>query len=101
MAEAVNHPAHYGGKDNPYETIKVARAKLTPEEYCGALKFMVMKYNDRHIAKNGLEDPKNGLFYQTKLTRFVDEIGHANIWPKPPTLAVHVAGLVAKPEGKP
>ena len=26
MAEAVNHPAHYGGKDNPYEAIKVIEA---------------------------------------------------------------------------
>jgi len=24
--EAVNHPAHYGGKDNPYEAIKVIDA---------------------------------------------------------------------------
>jgi len=23
MSEAVNHPAHYGGADNPYEAIKV------------------------------------------------------------------------------
>lgn len=26
MAEQVNHPAHYGGKDNPYEAIKVIDA---------------------------------------------------------------------------
>lgn len=25
-AEAVNHPAHYGGADNPYEAIKVIEA---------------------------------------------------------------------------
>ncbi len=24
--EQVNHPAHYGGKDNPYEAIKVIEA---------------------------------------------------------------------------
>jgi hypothetical protein len=24
--EAVNHPVHYGGKDNPYEAIKVIEA---------------------------------------------------------------------------
>jgi hypothetical protein len=24
--EAVNHPDHYGGKDNPYEAIKVIQA---------------------------------------------------------------------------
>jgi len=26
MGEQVNHPKHYGGKDNPYETIKVILA---------------------------------------------------------------------------
>lgn len=26
MAEAVNHPAHYGGANNPYEAIKVIEA---------------------------------------------------------------------------
>ena len=26
MAEAVNHPPHYGGADNPYEAIKVIEA---------------------------------------------------------------------------
>ena len=25
-ADAVNHPAHYGGEDNPYEAIKVIEA---------------------------------------------------------------------------
>jgi hypothetical protein len=26
MTEAVNHPSHYGGADNPYEAIKVIDA---------------------------------------------------------------------------
>lgn len=26
IAEKVNHPDHYGGKDNPYEAIKVIEA---------------------------------------------------------------------------
>jgi hypothetical protein len=26
MSEAVNHPSHYGGADNPYEAIKVIEA---------------------------------------------------------------------------
>jgi hypothetical protein len=50
-----------------------------------------MKPTRGNIAKTGLEDLRKSLFYQTELTRFVDEIGHANIWPKPPTFAVHVA----------
>jgi len=26
MTETINHPDHYGGKDNPYEAIKVIEA---------------------------------------------------------------------------
>lgn len=26
MSDAVNHPAHYGGENNPYEAIKVIQA---------------------------------------------------------------------------
>jgi hypothetical protein len=26
MSDSVNHPKHYGGKDNPYEAIKVIEA---------------------------------------------------------------------------
>lgn len=26
MSDKVNHPSHYGGKDNPYEAIKVIEA---------------------------------------------------------------------------
>lgn len=35
--DAVEHPAHYGGKDDVYETIKVLRRWLTPEQYAGFL----------------------------------------------------------------
>ena len=50
--EAVNHPAHYGGKDNPYEVIKVIRA--------WELNFTlgnVIKY----IARAGRKDPSKKL----------------------------------------
>lgn len=83
MPDNVNHPNHYGGKDDPYETIKVLRHKLTPQEYAGALKFQVMKYNDRHTKKNGLEDLKKAQFYQNELVRFVEEVGHDTIYPPP------------------
>jgi hypothetical protein len=74
MADMVNHPKHYGGKDNPYETIKVMRARLTPEEYRGALKFLIYKYNDRAPHKGTeLEDYEKALFYQTELARFTRE----------------------------
>lgn len=76
MSEAVNHPAHYGGADNPYEAIKVIRAWLTPDEYVGFLKGNALKYIARHRQKNGAEDLKKAEWYQTRLNEFVEETGH-------------------------
>lgn len=46
--EQVNHPAHYGGEDNPYEVIKVLEAwGLVHDAYL----FNVVKY----IARAGLK----------------------------------------------
>lgn len=41
--EMVNHPAHYGGEDNPYEAIKVIVALGWGEGFClgSALKYLV------------------------------------------------------------
>ena len=70
--EAVNHPAHYGGKDNPYETIKVLRARLTREEFIGAMKFQVYKYNDRALMKDDeLENYEKAAFYQNYLVAYL------------------------------
>lgn len=69
----VNHPAHYGGADNPYEVIKVLRAWLTPEEYLGFLKGNALKYLARHRQKGGDEDLHKATWYQTELDRFVAE----------------------------
>jgi hypothetical protein len=70
--EKVFHPAHYGGEDNPYETIKVMRAKLTPEEFIGAMKFNIFKYNDRAKLKGEeLENYQKAQFYQNELVDFV------------------------------
>lgn len=50
--EAVNHPQHYGGKDNLYEVIKVMEAWLTREEFIGAMKFNIHKYLARALKKD-------------------------------------------------
>lgn len=59
MAEAVNHPAHYGGEDNPYEAIKVIEA--------WALGFCLgntVKYISRAGKKGAaLEDLKKARWY--------------------------------------
>ena len=48
--EAVNHPSHYGGKDNPYEVIKVCEAWGFEKD---AYLFQVTKY----IARSGKKEP--------------------------------------------
>jgi len=68
VAEKVNHPSHYGGKDNPYETIKVLEARLTSREFIGAMKFNIYKYNDRAIDKDSEEENYlKAQFYQNAL----------------------------------
>ena len=70
MSDEVNHPGHYGGADNPYETIKVLEAWLTPEEFAGFLKGNALKYLSRHRQKGGLEDLKKAKWYQDALVEF-------------------------------
>ncbi len=70
--DPVNHPSHYGGKDNPYETIKVMEARLTTQEFIGAMKFNVYKYNDRAKQKGSeAENYKKAQFYQNYLVDFM------------------------------
>ncbi|MBK7823180.1 MAG: DUF3310 domain-containing protein [Tessaracoccus sp.] len=48
--EAVNHPNHYGGADNPYEVIKVLAAWELEGD---AILWNVIKY----VARAGKKDP--------------------------------------------
>jgi hypothetical protein len=57
--EAVDHPAHYGGKNNPYETIKVLQATMTPEEFRGFCLGNARKYLDRAGKKTA--DPREDI----------------------------------------
>lgn len=70
--EMVDHPDHYGGKDNPYETIKVLEHTMTREEFIGFLKGNVFKYNDRANKKdNPVQDYGKAAWYQNYLTDFL------------------------------
>ncbi len=60
-SDMVNHPAHYGGADNPYEVIKVLRA-------WGLDKFAYLWNTVKYIARadlkgKALEDLKKARFY--------------------------------------
>lgn len=63
-SEAVDHPAHYGGGDNPYEVIKVLEAWLTPEQMSGFCLGNTIKYVARAGKKGSkIEDLKKARFY--------------------------------------
>lgn len=69
--EIVNHPPHYG-KDTPYEVIKVLEQWLTAEEFIGAMKFNIFKYNARAKFKGEeLENYQKAQFYQNYLIEFL------------------------------
>lgn len=70
-ADAVAHPPHYGGKDNPYEVIKVAEAwGLDKDAYL----FNVLKYVARAGKKGDrLEDLKKGLFYYNRKIKNLED----------------------------
>ncbi|WP_024516965.1 DUF3310 domain-containing protein [Bradyrhizobium sp. Tv2a-2] len=74
MTDNVNNPAHYGGKDNPFETIKVLEAWLTPQEVVGFLKGNVIKYQSRANAKNGAEDYAKSSWYANRLAEFIKTV---------------------------
>jgi hypothetical protein len=60
MPDTVNHPAHYGGADNPYEAIKVVEAWNL-----GFCLGNTVKYISRAGKKtpDALEDLKKALWY--------------------------------------
>jgi len=59
MADAVNHPPHYGGADNPYEAIKVIEAWRL-----GFNLGNVVKYISREQFKGApIEDLKKARWY--------------------------------------
>lgn len=69
MGSAVDHPAHYGGEDDPYEVIKVAEAWGFDGD---AYLFNVLKYIRRN-KDNELEDLKKARFYLDRKIRRMEE----------------------------
>lgn len=75
MTEQVQHPAHYGGKENPFEVIKVLEAWLTREEFIGFLKGNVIKYQARARLKNSeAQDYEKAAYYNAFLTDFMKRV---------------------------
>jgi hypothetical protein len=74
MADAVNHPAHYGGEDNPYEVIKVLEAwdLVLAKGFCWG---NLIKYTARAGAKNAaIEDRQKAAWYAARLVEIEQKI---------------------------
>jgi len=75
MTKEIDHPAHYGGADNPYEVIKVLEHWLTPEEFRGALKFNIHKYLARAAKKGArLQDQQKAAWYAAYLAKWEERL---------------------------
>ncbi len=75
--EAVDHPRHYGGEEDPFETIKVLAAWLTPEELLGFCKGNAIKYLSRAGKKGSkslLTDLKKAAWYLSYLIARLEEL---------------------------
>lgn len=76
MSDAVNHPKHYGGEDNPHEVIKVLEAWLTPEEFAGFCKGNVHKYLARAGKKGDpSSDVAKAAWYSKRLEDYLRRTG--------------------------
>lgn len=77
LIKEVHDPDHYtvGG----YEAIDVMRAKLTRQEFIGALKFNILKYTMRANYKGHHDqDMRKAAWYATKLVEVLDEQPETN-----------------------
>jgi hypothetical protein len=80
-SEAVNHPEHYGGKDNPYEAIKVIEAWDLGFRLGNSVKY-ISRAGKKNPEKE-LEDLKKAAWY---LQREIEQLEKLNGESKPETL---------------
>lgn len=74
--DKVNHPEHYGGKDNPYEAIKVIEAWNLGFNLGNVVKY-VSRAGKKESSKE-LEDLEKAKWY---LDRHIEKIKNAGIRP--------------------
>jgi hypothetical protein len=72
MKETIDHPDHYGGKDNPYEAIKVIEAWELGFHLGNVVKY-ISRAGKKH--NNSLEDLKKAKWY---LDRYIQFLGDKN-----------------------
>ena len=72
ISEQIDHPSHYGGKDNPYEAIKVIDAWGYGPEFCLG---SVLKYVSRHGKKpdeSAVNDLRKAMWYLNHAIELLD-----------------------------
>ena len=72
MKEAVNHPSHYGGEDNPYEAIKVIEAWKLGFNLGNTVKYIARAGKKGDI----IEDLKKARFYLDREISNLDSTNH-------------------------
>ena len=74
MTEQVNHPKHYGGKDNEYEAIKVIEAWELDFHLGNTVKY-ISRAGKKGVNKE-LEDLKKAKFYlDRKIKNLENNVG--------------------------
>ena len=68
---SIDHPPHYGGEDNVYETIKVLEAWMTRDEMIGFCKGNALKYLSRRREKGGLSDLEKSAWYSRYMVEYL------------------------------
>ncbi len=71
MTEQVNHPDHYGGKDNPYEAIKVIGAWKLGFCLGNTVKYLARAAKKR--SNKTLQDLKKAQWYLNREIQTIEE----------------------------
>lgn len=69
MKESVDHPRHYGGKDNPYEAIKVIEAWGL--EFCLGNTIKYISRAGKKDPQKEIEDLEKALWYLQRRVQFL------------------------------
>lgn len=76
MNEVVDHPAHYGGKDNPYEVIKVIEAWDLGFHLGNTIKYIARA--GKKYETNTLTDLKKAKFYLDRKINLLEQDGNSS-----------------------
>lgn len=72
---AVDHPVHYGGRDNPYEAIKVIEAWSLGFLLGNTVKYLArVAMGQRRMMKQDLQDLQKARWYLDRHIQYVERI---------------------------